>query len=49
MLFEMPQEITGQANSRVLCQGEVVRSMFAKSGIPLVGVAISDYRFLVKS
>jgi hypothetical protein len=49
IILEMPQEITGQPNNRVLCQGEVVRSMLAKSGIPLVGVAISDYLFLLKS
>lgn len=49
MIFEMPQEITGQRNRRVLCRGEVVRSAFAKSAIPLVGVAISGYRFLLQS
>ena len=49
MIFEMPQEITGQPNSRVLCRGEVVRSIFVGSGIPLVGVAISGYRFLLQS
>jgi hypothetical protein len=48
MIFEMPQEITGQPNSRVLCRGEVVRCVAAKSGIPLVGVAISGYRFLLQ-
>ena len=48
MIFEMPQEITGQAYSRVLCRGEVVRSIFEKSGIPLVGVTISGYRFLLE-
>jgi hypothetical protein len=46
MIFEMPQEITGQPNRRVLCQGEVVRSALAKSAVPLVGVSISGYRFL---
>src|SRR5437870_2785662 len=49
MIFEMPQEITGRPNSRVLCRGEVVRSIFVGSGIPLVGVAISGYRFLLQS
>jgi len=49
MIFEMPQEITGRPNSRVLCRGEVVRSVYAESGIPLVGVAISGYRFLLRS
>jgi hypothetical protein len=46
MIFEMPQEITGQPNRRVLCRGEVVRTVLAKSAIPLVGVAISGYSFL---
>jgi PilZ domain len=49
MIFEMPQEITGKANSRVLCRGEVVRSACARSGTSLVGIAISGYRFLLKS
>ena len=49
MILEMPQEITGQANSRVLCRGEVVRSASAKSGTSLIGIAISGYRFLLKS
>ena len=48
MIFEMPQEITGQPNSRVLCRGEVARSVFAKSGIPLVGIAITGYSFLLQ-
>jgi hypothetical protein len=46
MILEMPQEITGQPYRRVLCRGKVARSAFAKSGAPLVGVAISDYCFL---
>lgn len=46
MLFEMPQEITGQPDRRVLCRGKVARSAFANSGTPLVGVAISGYCFL---
>jgi hypothetical protein len=49
MIFEMPREITGQPNRRVLCRGEVVRSAFAGPAIPLVGVAISGYRFLLQS
>ena len=47
MIFEMPQEITGKPNRRVLCRGEVVRIAVAKSDVPLVGVAISDSRFLL--
>src|SRR6266699_2798840 len=46
MILEMPQEITGQPQRRVLCRGKVARSVFAKSGTPLVGVAISGYCFL---
>ena len=46
MILEMPQEITGQADRRVLCRGKVARSAFAKSGTPLIGVAISGYCFL---
>ncbi len=46
MILEMPQEITGQPYRRVLCRGKVARSAFAKSGTPLVGVAISGYSFL---
>jgi PilZ domain-containing protein len=43
MIFEMPEEITGQPNSTVLCRGEVVRSTLAESSMLLVGVAISGY------
>ena len=48
MIFEMPQEITGQPNSTVLCRGEVVRSALAESSIPLVGVAILGYSFVAE-
>jgi PilZ domain len=41
MIFEMPEEITGQPNTTVLCRGEVVRSTLAESSMLLVGVAIS--------
>ncbi len=46
MILEMPQEITGQPYRRVLCRGKVARRAFAKSGTPLVGVAVSGYCFL---
>jgi hypothetical protein len=46
MILEMPQEIAGQPSRRVFCRGKVKRSAFAKSGTPLVGVAISEYCFL---
>jgi len=49
MIFEMPEEIRGQLNRRVLCGGEVVRSAPAQSGTSLVGIAIAGYRSLLKS
>lgn len=41
----MREEITGQPYRTVLCQGEVVRGALRESGVALVGLAISDYRF----
>jgi len=32
----------------VLIRGEVVRSDFSELGIPVIGVALSGYRFLPK-
>jgi hypothetical protein len=48
MVFEMPEEISGQKNSTVLCQGRIIRSKDAaenveKSGL---GASILDYKFL---
>jgi len=49
MVFEMPEEISGQKNSTVLCQGRVIRSRDARqqeataSGL---AVSILDYKFL---
>ena len=48
MIFVMPREITGQPNRSTLIRGEVVRSDFSELGIPVIGVALSGYRFLPK-
>lgn len=47
MVFEMPEEISGQKNSTVLCQGRIIRRK--ESGDPeSIGLAASilDYKFL---
>src|SRR5436190_6877087 len=48
MVFEMPEEISGQKNSTVLCQGRVIRSKDGQNGAESVGLAASilDYKFL---
>jgi hypothetical protein len=48
MVFEMPEEISGQKNSNVLCQGRIIRSKDAHDGEGTVGLAASilDYKFL---
>lgn len=48
MVFEMPEEISGQKNSNVLCQGRVIRSKDARDTEDGVGLAASilDYKFL---
>jgi len=48
MVFEMPEEISGQRNSNVLCQGRIIRSKDARDGEDTVGLAatILDYKFL---
>ncbi|HLK34083.1 MAG TPA: PilZ domain-containing protein [Terriglobales bacterium] len=50
LIFEMPEEITGQQNSRVLCQGYIVRAVrgatFKHSHQdPAIAAAISGYSF----
>ena len=47
MVFEMPEEISGQKNSTVLCQGRIIRRKEA-SDSESVGLAASilDYKFL---
>ena len=48
MVFEMPEEISGQKNSNVLCQGRIIRSKDAQGRDDGAGMAASilDYRFL---
>ena len=48
MLFEMPSEITGQANRTVLSEGVVARIASTAVGNPLIGIRLSGYRFLAK-
>jgi hypothetical protein len=51
MVFEMPEEISGQKNSNVLCQGKVIRAKEAHGEEPSSGLAASilDYKFLHQS
>jgi hypothetical protein len=55
MVFEMPEEISGQKNRNVLCQGRVIRAKDTKekeadaaeaatSG--LLAASIVDYKFI---
>jgi PilZ domain-containing protein len=48
MVFEMPEEISGQKNSTVLCQGRIIRSKDIQDSEEAVGLAatILDYKFL---
>ena len=48
MVFEMPEEISGQKNSTVLCQGRIIRSKPIPDGNEATGLAASilDYKFL---
>ena len=48
MVFEMPEEISGQKNSNVLCQGRLIRSREAHDSEEGFGLAASilDYKFL---
>jgi hypothetical protein len=50
MVFEMPEEISGQKNSSVLCQGRVIRAKDVRETEEDVGLAASilDYKFLHK-
>jgi hypothetical protein len=47
-VFEMPEEISGQKNSNVLCQGRVMRSKQTKATDEGTGMAASivDYKFI---
>ena len=48
MVFEMPEEISGQKNSNVLCQGRLIRSKQVHHTEESFGLAASilDYKFL---
>ena len=48
MVFEMPEEISGQKNSSVLCQGRIIRTKEASENPESLGLAatILDYKFL---
>lgn len=48
MVFEMPEEISGQKNSSVLCQGRVIRTKEAPNSSEAFDLAVSilDYKFL---
>jgi len=49
MIFEMPQEISGQMNSSVLCQGRLVRlrnTVDNAEATFALAAAILDYKFL---
>jgi hypothetical protein len=51
MVFEMPEEISGQKNSNVLCQGRLVRIKDAEGdaeGKFALAASILDYKFLHK-
>lgn len=48
MVFEMPEEISGQRNSQVLCQARVTRAKETQDSDEGMGLAASilDYKFL---
>ena len=47
MVFEMPEEISGQKNSTVLCQGRVTRARDNEDAEnPGLAASILDYKFL---
>jgi len=49
MVFEMPEEISGQKNSNVVCQGRVMRAKEVKEtteGSTVLAASIVDYKFI---
>jgi hypothetical protein len=48
MIFEMPEEISGQKNSSVLCQGRITRVRLGSNAEDNAGLAatVLDYKFL---
>ncbi len=51
MIFEMPEEISGQKNSTVVCQGQVTRSQDGPAGesSSTIAASVLDYKFLHQS
>jgi hypothetical protein len=55
MVFEMPEEISGQKNSTVLCQGRIIRTKESQqdaqkeNGDAVLAASIVDYKFLHQS
>ena len=51
LIFEMPEEISGQKDASVLCQGRVIRGKDARTnaGAPAQAASIIDYKFLHNS
>ena len=49
MVFEMPEEISGQKNSNVVCQGRVMSAKDApqpEEGKRALAASIVDYKFI---
>jgi hypothetical protein len=48
MVFEMPEEISGQKNSKVLCQGRIIRmkNVREKTQNHEFATSILDYKFI---
>jgi hypothetical protein len=49
MVFDMPEEISGQKNSNVVCQGRVMRAKEIKEtneGSIVLAASIVDYKFI---
>jgi hypothetical protein len=48
MIFEMPEEISGQKNSNVLCQGRITRAEEHSNGeeSSIMAASVLDYKFL---
>jgi PilZ domain len=50
MVFEMPEEISGQKNSNVLCQARVIRAKEAREAASgTLAASILDYKFIHQS
>jgi len=50
MVFEMPEEISGQKNSNVLCQARVIRARESSEALPgTLAASILDYKFIHQS